>query len=255
MDLLTEIMNFINDNYLKLVIGLVLILMAIIGYYAEKTGFGNKLKKEKKENDENDENKVDIDNIGLNDFVDNNSIVANDDSLVKNQDINNENIIQQQSQPINETIESNTIFETNSSMDQNSFYPQVENDINQTTASNIENTTAQELQTPVIQENQNLESDFSPLTDNINIDNNLINESQNVDNVNITDTNLEAEFKKVLPEEESIDNDLMVDINNMEIDPLGTVDVSNNNVYAKLSSNIELPEINDLENVGDVWKF
>ena len=197
MYLSNEIMNFINEHYLKLVIGLVLVLMAIIGYYAEKTNFGNKLKKENKK-----ENKVDIDNIGLNDFVESNSDITS---------INQTNEIVQDSGnlPSQENINENNI---------NGY-------------------------------NENFQSKETLTEEQTLMKNNVV-----LDDVNV-ETNLDDEFKKVFPTEESMDYDLMVDINNMHIEPLESVDISNNNAYAKLSSNIDLPEINDFESSGDVWKF
>lgn len=244
MNLLTEVMNFVNENYLKLVIGLVLILMAIIGYYAEKTGFGNKLKKENKENKENEENKIDINNIGLNDFVDNNSMPANnniDNNLIQNQDINNGNMMQQQNQIINKAVQSTALPDINSQMNQNAFYPNVENKINP-------------ISVPIV-ENTNLQNIESSVQNSVDINNNLDSPNTEIVNKDTSDINLEEEFKKILSDEEAIQNDLMADINNMEIEPLENVDFSNNNAYAKLSSNIDLPEINEFEKDGDIWKF
>lgn len=41
-------MDFITENYIWFIVGAIIILMAVIGYYADKTDFGRKEKEEKK---------------------------------------------------------------------------------------------------------------------------------------------------------------------------------------------------------------
>lgn len=263
MSFSTEILNFINDNYLKLIIGLVLILMAIIGYYAEKTNFGNKLKKDEKKESEKP---ISIENIGLNDFVDNNSMVSKENvnvDLPQNQGYNNEinsqlpNLENNETviQPIDNVKLENANLADNKSPIQLNVEPTVENNSNMISNQN---------EVPAIQ--QELNNNPNTYQENSNIDNNLnvYQEISSFNNNNSSETivseenpkkSLEDEFKEVIPEEEKIDNNLIVDINNMKIDPLKTNDISDNNVYAKFSSNINLPEINDFENDGDIWKF
>lgn len=250
MSFSTEILNFINDNYLKLIIGLVLILMAIIGYYAEKTNFGNKLKKDEKKESEKP---ISIENIGLNDFVDNNSMVSKGNvnvDLPQNQGYNNEINSQLPNLENNETVIQsidnvkleNTNLADNKSPIQLNVEPMVENNSNMISNQNEVHTIQQELNN-----NPNTYQEISNFNNN--------NSSESIVSEEKPKKSLEDEFKEVIPEEEKIDNNLIVDINNMKIDPLKTNDISDNNVYAKFSSNINLPEINDFENDGDIWKF
>ena len=239
MDFPTEILNFINDNYLKLIIGLVLILMAIIGYYAEKTNFGNKLKKDDK--DKKDEN-VNVKNIGLNDFVGNNSMDVKEN--IYNDSTND------------------TITSMNESVESKNISPLMREDSEQlNTKSNEEEVSNQVLETTTkftdIQENLNNQSNIS----NTKKEDLALNNENFVSNDNLSvlsnnsENNLEEEFRKIIPDEDSIEDDLMLEINNMKIDPLDTNKISDNKAFAKLSSNINLPEINDFGSDNDIWKF
>lgn len=239
MNFPTEILNFINDNYLKLIIGLVLILMAIIGYYAEKTNFGNKLKKDDK--DKKDEN-VNIENIGLNDFVGNNSMDVKEN--IYNDSTND------------------TITSMNESVESKNISPLMKEDAEQlNTKSNEEEVSNKVLETTTkftdIQENLNNQSNVSNAKKEdlaLNNENFVSNDNLSVLNNN-SENNLEEEFRKIIPDEDSIEDDLMLDINNMKIDPLDTNNISDNKAFAKLSSNINLPEINDFGSDNDIWKF
>lgn len=221
MDLSTKIMDFVNENYLSIVIGLVLILMAIIGYYAEKTNFGNKLKKENKK-----ENNVDIDNVGLGDYVDNNSIVNNQN--FENSNVNMQQTVEQiqPMEQVNQQIE----VQSQPMEQQVIINPEVK-------TQPMQEAVQENLQQPVVQTNDNV----------VSINDTKVEETK--------DINLEEDFEKIISNDEAINNDLMVDIDNMQIEPMDSVNVVDNNAYAKLSANIDLPEINEFEKSGDVWKF
>ena len=67
-------MDFITDNYIWFIVGGVVILMAIIGYIADKTDFGRKWKtekvveKKKKKNKESKPTKIEVDAKGINEL-------------------------------------------------------------------------------------------------------------------------------------------------------------------------------------------
>lgn len=88
-------MEFILDNYIWFIVGGIIILMAVIGYFAEKTDFGRnkkteikeekpkekekpkKEKKQKKEEKEEKPEKIEIDAKGIGDLVQNEADLVN----------------------------------------------------------------------------------------------------------------------------------------------------------------------------------
>lgn len=58
---MTEVLEYIVSNYTWIIIGIIIILLAIIGSYADKTNFGQGKSKDKKED-------LDSDTISVNDF-------------------------------------------------------------------------------------------------------------------------------------------------------------------------------------------
>lgn len=64
-------MNFIIENYVWFIVAFVVIVMAIIGYFADKTDFGRKIeKKEKKQNNKKNE-KIKVEAKGINELTQN----------------------------------------------------------------------------------------------------------------------------------------------------------------------------------------
>lgn len=64
-------MDFIIENYVWFIVAFVVIVMAIIGYFADKTDFGRKIeKKEKKQNNKKNE-KIKVEAKGINELTQN----------------------------------------------------------------------------------------------------------------------------------------------------------------------------------------
>jgi len=86
-------MDFIIENYVWFIVAFVVIVMAIIGYFADKTDFGRKIeKKEKKQNNKKNE-KIKVEAKGINELTQN--IAENNKDVVStNQDENIVNIDQ-----------------------------------------------------------------------------------------------------------------------------------------------------------------
>ena len=61
------VVNFVMSYYVWFLVGIILILLAIIGAYADKTNFGQG----KKEENKNSDNEVDLKNVKLNDAIGN----------------------------------------------------------------------------------------------------------------------------------------------------------------------------------------
>ena len=86
-------MDFIIENYVWFIVTFVVIVMAIIGYFADKTDFGRKIeKKEKKQNNKKNE-KIKVEAKGINELTQN-IVENNKDAVSTNQDENIVNIDQ-----------------------------------------------------------------------------------------------------------------------------------------------------------------
>ena len=86
-------MDFIIENYVWFIVAFVVIVMAIIGYFADKTDFGSKIeKKEKKQNNKKNE-KIKVEAKGINELTQN-IAENNKDAVSTNQDENIVNIDQ-----------------------------------------------------------------------------------------------------------------------------------------------------------------
>jgi len=210
-----NILSFFSSNYIILAVVLILILMAIIGYYAEKTNFGTKPLDEGKKN-----KKQDIDeNKRLNDYIQENmeidsNIQKSTEEANKVQNISQASLAEQSAQ-----------------------------------AMQFGNLNQNNIQQPVINSNLQVESA------NNNYRANSIEGTDPVTNSTDSSTNynIDEEFSKVISKN-NLSDDLTEDIEQMTIEPLS---IDNNVSYDKtLSSiNIDLPEISDLKDEEDIWKF
>lgn len=110
-------MDFIIENYVWFIVAFVVIVMAIIGYFADKTDFGRKIeKKEKKQNNKKNE-KIKVEAKGINELTQN-IAENNKDAVSTNQDENIVNIDQIKEQ---EKLEPMPI--DNANIDQSLFAP------------------------------------------------------------------------------------------------------------------------------------
>lgn len=110
-------MDFIIENYVWFIVAFVVIVMAIIGYFADKTDFGRKIeKKEKKQNNKKNE-KIKVEAKGINELTQN-IAENNKDAVSTNQDENIVNIDQIKEQ---EKLEPMPI--DNENIDQSLFAP------------------------------------------------------------------------------------------------------------------------------------
>lgn len=118
-------MDFIIENYVWFIVVFVIIVMAIIGYFADKTDFGRKIeKKEKKQNNTKEEKqkkqkneKIKVEAKGINELTQN-IAENNKDAVSTNQDENVVNIDQ-----IKEQEKLQTMPIDNENIDQSLFAP------------------------------------------------------------------------------------------------------------------------------------
>ena len=115
-------MDFIVDNYVWFIVGGVIILMAVIGYIADKTDFGRNVNKEKPKKEKkvkkknkkiNDEN-IDNSNNNVQYSTDN----VNVSESTQNNEVNNENIDQSLFAPLTDNV-NEVIPQTNEVVENN----------------------------------------------------------------------------------------------------------------------------------------
>lgn len=241
MDLLIEILSFVNDNYLKFAIGLVLTLMAIIGYYAEKTNFGNKLKTDTQD-EVLPEDTTKIDNFGINDVIKNKNTEVSEHSSFDDAQLDATNL-------------NSTTIQTEINQD---------NELNKNQNLEINNNGL--IQPPTIQSNiVKNEINAKPITvsnnDSMVEGQELLKSTEFVEATNKIETDsdenkIEEDLNNILSKNNSMSTDLMLDIEKLQVEPLAfEKNNTDSEVLVKLNSNIDLPEIDDMKSDIDIWKF
>jgi len=236
-----EILEYIMAHYTWFLGGAILILLAIIGYYADKTNFGQGQNVENKEN----KKQTNIENVGLSDITE--EIKSENEEQITN--LQNDDLLNQD------------VFVENN----------LQNDINTEENINLENNEI------VIQEQENQSEtnelidlatpiEETTLVDEINLGDNSINEipvedikniekQENKTNSLLTEEEVNKfndEFESLVPKKELINTDLLSDIDILELDKTQKFDLS---AMPDLDD-IELPKIkNIVEEEQDIWKF
>lgn len=214
---MNQILEYISQNYVWFLGIAILIVLAIIGYYADKTNFGqgknsidsNEQKAEKTE-------KLDNNLIGpdahTNEFnIENYNLMREDEPLEEKKELNNENQNQTNSQNFEQfETQSSEIFETNS---------QVNNAVQEECESDILNNRTEE--------------------------NSVILSEEEINKFN-------DEFELILPKKELMDTDLIDDIDDLSLDKTQKIDLGD----IPSLEDIELPKIKPLSTKeDDIWKF
>ncbi len=193
-------MDFITDNYIWFIVGGVVILMAIIGYIADKTDFGRKWKtekvveKKKKKNKESKPTKIEVDAKGINELSQD---VAEKNFKNSENEVNNDVTF---TPPLTDDVQPTvndqqfTAPIANETVDQSLFAPlteQSDQTVNNDTTTNdnsvVQNDTVSEV---VNEEPQNLED-------------NQVEELQNINPTNLPETTDKKE-NEVVSEDEDI---------------------------------------------------
>ncbi len=175
-----EIMEYIKSNYTWILIVSIIILLAIIGSYADKTNFGQG-RKNQNEDDKNDNKLInDISNKKIGDLL-NNYDNKNDSKLA----VNNSNL----EPKINNDIKKQT---NNSSIDN------IKKQTNNSSIDNIKNN-----DTVNILEEQNYQNTIDENTDS---------------NFEESFNNFDREFDNIVPKKKVIEDDLLEDIEGLSFD-------------------------------------
>lgn len=238
---MTQVLEYITQNYTLFLFGAIIILLAVIGYYAEKTNFGqgkaDKIKDEKTDNKE-----INLNNTRLMDITNgtDNNIQNNVDSNVQNK---TEGIVQD---------EGNTTLNANS--EQNLINDESIN----TEKVSIENN--EKFNEPI----EEKEETVNPIIDAIHKELNLVSNDVifNVEEIKKKESKnkkreeafnkFSDEFDALLPKREIINDDLLSEIDDLE---LGKTQKFNLKDFKRFD-NIKLPRISDTATEDqDIWKF
>lgn len=193
-------MDFITENYIWFIVGGVVVLMAIIGYIADKTDFGRKGKtekivdKKKKKNKETKPTKIEVDAKGINELSQD---VAEKNFKNSENEVNNDVSF---TPPLTDNVQPTvndqqfTTPTANETVDQSLFVPLTEQSdqaVNNDTTTNdnsvVRNNTVSEI---VSEEPQNSED-------------NQVEELQNINPTNLPETTDKKE-NEVVSEDEDI---------------------------------------------------
>ncbi|MDO4963161.1 MAG: hypothetical protein Q4E75_03595 [bacterium] len=224
-----DILNFLATNYVLIIICAIVILLAVIGYFADETNFGQPKESKSNYDDKKDENKNDLypkpdENSNLLNYQNN----LND----HNSNLTNNQIISQKNDKSDKNVELNN---------------DLINDINNNLKANTE---------LINNMNNNLNAN-NKLINNINnnLNDKLINNSdyskEDISNTNNYE-NLDKQLDELLPRKGIVETDILDSIDDMSLektqkfnfDSLGDL------------GNIELPSIKNLKKYDeDIWKL
>ena len=236
---MTEIVNYITSNYVWFLGGIIVILLAIIGNYADKTNFGQtKIKKEEKnkkeENLDSEENPIEEE------VPSENIDVPTPETLEEIQNELSETSNEEGNLDIDNASDDELILDKSSELEENTL----EDTANE--EQNLEDSQIDwyDMGSETLQETQNEEEEN--LQSEIEIEE---NERPNIDE---EFDKLDEFFSSVVPEEEVIDNRLLDDIEDLSVE---------DNSEEKITDipdldDVELPRIGDMSTKDkNVWKF
>lgn len=230
------IIEYILSNYTWILIGSIIILLAVIGWYADKTNFGQG---ENTSDIKNDESK-------------------NIDDL--KEQLGNKKLLDEINGTINK--EEQNISDTTNSLVNDSNFVGITNNATQTLEYNGFESVNQNFQN-----NVPIQMNFDPITGE-SINNNIRTENKHIVNLEINDNDInqsiesisteeelekfEKDFNDIIPEKEIIDEGLLEDIENLTLDKTQKLDLS---AIPDLDD-VDLPRIKKMKtNDEGIWKF
>lgn len=214
---MTSIVEYITQNYFLILFFAVLILLAVIGYFAEKANNSQREKNKEEINNQSDKQNEQRNIEGM-------IFDSHTGKLVKAEEMNKN--------------EQQTEFEHNSNKYEMRFDPQTGEPLNNQ------------------EENQNIDKKNSDLneeqTSNYEI---IANEMQPEEQKETSESEsfdqFNLEIESLLPKKEIIDTDLLSDIDSLELDKTQKIDLSG----VPDLDNIDLPKIKQMTEEEDIWKF
>lgn len=246
-----EIVSFFVSNYIWFLGAIIIILLAIIGYVADKTNFGQ---------GKNIDDQIDMESLnsmGIDQLYSRNIEQQEKEEQVKNeQQIPNtlqseNNNLNLQEPDLNNLFDQNNNLENNVTNEGNNNILNLSNDLSISEPVNL---------SEVKQETKNINVDLSSVLASTQVINDKIDKMKNNVGINLdvetavdyNNNDFDEEFNLLLPEKEVIENDLLSDIEDIELDKTLKYDFSDISNF----SNIELPSIKDVNKKNhDLWKF
>lgn len=238
---MTQVLEYITQNYTLFLFGAIIILLAVIGYYAEKTNFGQG-KVDKTKNEETNTKEINLENTRLMDVTNNNEDSSQTD-IDNNIQNSTENLVQKEND-VTPDINSHENITNEKIVD-------VENNSTKNNEKEPE---------PIVEK----EKSVNPIIDAIHRELNLVSNDviYNVEEIKKTETKnkkseeafnkFSDEFDALLPKKEIISDDLLSEIDDLE---LGKTQKFNLKDFKKFD-NIKLPRISDSATEDqDIWKF
>lgn len=242
---MTHVLEYIMQHYTLFLGGIILILLAIIGYYADKTNFGQGKKSETKK--ETNDNYVDVENVGLSDIINNENLnnIEKENGVILEADQSSDQFHQNLQEEAALTSDP-SLLEQNINTSENQS---VNNDSNSLDINNERGNNNLAYNSDII---LNAKDDMILNTQN------YISEIKEDEQNNNLEINEEAfnkfsdEFNSILPKKELISMDLLSDIDDLELGKTQKIDLSS----VPDLDDIELPKIKKLPvEEEDVWKF
>lgn len=278
---MAKILEYISLNYTWFLVAAIIIVLAIIGHYAEKSNFGQG-KTDSNTSPEDEDKKLELEKVTLSDLINkeekNKNI--NEPENINAQEIFNENSLEDIPDSINELPKS-SIESVVQQQDINQTQIDVTNQTNLTDDFNNQFTNSdsvnsdsvdeitEDLFRPIESVSINKVENTSDINDNGNnieksdisvteepklIEN--VNENQNSIDLAETSEDLFADFDKafdtVVPKKDIINEDILEDIEDLSLEK---TQVFNTEDIPDLDD-VDLPEIRDTNlSENDIWKF
>ena len=224
-----SVIGFITQNYGFLLFFAVLILLAIIGYFAEKTTNAQKDKKKVESKDEQmDQNKQRI-NYGMNFDPQTGKPILNEESKeLKKNDVQTSE---------HELVDNLNIKESIQEVKDVEEHQKKEGSLNN---DGLENES--QIVHQIIENKEDIEILEKKSSDLEEVENSFANNEFD---------QFSLEFDAILPKKEIIDTDLLSDIDSLELDKTQKIDLT---AIPDLD-NIDLPKIKQIVEDEDVWKL
>lgn len=221
---MTGIVQYITQNYVLILFFAVLILLAVIGYFAEKANNSQREKNKEEINDEKSEKNNHQAAEGM-------RIDSHTGKLVSDEEI-------KKIETTDSTLEQ-TVYSENSNNSEVNSDPHLVESFNIIESNN--------------EKEENVEQINSSIDEQQIFDNNINQrqeEPKDILNNNEFDQ-FSIEFDSLMPKKEVIDTDLLSDIDSLELDKTQKIDLSE----VPDLDNIDLPKIKQMTDEEDIWKF
>lgn len=244
---MTEIIGFIVSNYVWFLIGSIIILLAIIGSYADKTNFGQG----KSDDNLKEGNKI----------IEQNSNVLSKDEINKKftMNLSNNNVDDMNSQNFMVNNSTNPAVQNNSESINIQQGNDLKNNLNDQILINKKNednnissqTTSENIMSNLSVPENNLKLDSENIKDSLlDVSEKEVNKNFKKNSEMLFDK-FDKEFDAIVPKKEIIDDNLLEDINSLSLDK--KQDFSFNSIPNL--KEVNLPKISELKKEDNIWKF